>query len=227
MVTNANGVAGSIGLAQATNIFTWTAHPFNWNAADFQSVTVQADFKTDASGYFDDDRIGWMTTSTSVDSTNFFGVQLDNVSGGDGGIVTYWRNAAGDRVQTPIVAMGARTGNTWYRFAAQITKLTATSAKIDVSLVAVGRLREPNRDAGHRYRQRHQRLGRRDTPRPVFLPHQHVAGLQELQRLSRGGPGGQHLLPVRWRYFALHHHGDLPERAEQLHRDGGYPDHAG
>jgi hypothetical protein len=143
VVTNANGVAGSTGLAPATNIFTWTAHPFNWNAADFQSVTVQADFKTDAGGYFDDDRIGWMTTSTSVDSTNFFGVQLDNVSGGDGGIVTYWRNAAGDRVQTPIVPLGALTGSTWYRFSAQITKLTATSARIDVNLVQLDAVGNP------------------------------------------------------------------------------------
>jgi hypothetical protein len=97
---------------------------------------LQADFKTDVNGIFNDDRIGWMTTSTGVDSANFFGVQLDNdPTTGDGGIVTYWRDAADTRIQTPIVPLGALTGNTWYRFAAQITKLTATSAKIDVNLV--------------------------------------------------------------------------------------------
>ena len=135
VVTAGNGVAGSVGLAPAANIFTWTAHPFNWNASDFQGIALQADFKTDASGYFDDDRLGWMTLNNSTDSANIFGVQLDNVSGGDGGIVTYWRDSAGTRIQTPIVTLGALSANTWYRFTAEITKLTATSARIDVNLV--------------------------------------------------------------------------------------------
>ena len=42
---------------------------------------------------------------------------------------------AGTRVQTPIVTLGALPANTWYRFSAKFTKLTATSAKIDVNLV--------------------------------------------------------------------------------------------
>ena len=60
VVTAGNGVANSVGLASFGDIFTWTAHPFNWNASDFQGITLQMDFKTDASGQFDDDRIGWM-----------------------------------------------------------------------------------------------------------------------------------------------------------------------
>ena len=53
----------------------------------------------------------------------------------DGGIVTYWRNSSGTRIQTPITALPTLTANTWYRFQMDVTKLTATSAKIDVSLV--------------------------------------------------------------------------------------------
>ena len=52
----------------------------------------------------------------------------------DGGIVTYWRNAAGDRVQTRIVALSGIKNNTWYRFTLEITKLAATQARLDVRL---------------------------------------------------------------------------------------------
>ena len=133
VVTSGIGVAGSVGLAPASAIFTWTAKPFNWNDSEFRGVNFQADFQTDGGGQFDDDRIGWMVTDSDTGSENFFGVQLDHV---DGGIVTYWREGA-DRIQTPIVPLTALTANAWYRFRAEITKLTATSAKIDVSLVAL------------------------------------------------------------------------------------------
>ncbi len=105
VVTAGNGVAGSVGLAAANNIYTWTAHPFNWNDATFQSVTLQQDFRTDGSGTFDDDRLGWMISNSSVSSADIFGVQLDHP---DGGIVTYWRNGT-TRIQDPIVALSALT----------------------------------------------------------------------------------------------------------------------
>lgn len=132
VVTAGNGVAGSIGLAPAASVFHWTAHPFNWNAADFQSVSLQMDYRTDANGAFDDDRLAWTIASANVESANQFGVQLDSA---DGGITTYWRNSSDVRVQTPIVALPALAVNTWYRLSAVITRLTATSAKIDVSFV--------------------------------------------------------------------------------------------
>jgi hypothetical protein len=135
VVTSGNGLLNSIGLAPASAIFTWTEHPFDWNNPAFQSITFNMDYQTNASGYFDDDRMGWMTTDSDASSTYFFGVQLDTVSGGDGGIVTYWRDDTDTRIQTPIVALGALTANTWYRLEATITKLTDTSARIDVSLV--------------------------------------------------------------------------------------------
>ena len=97
-------------------------------------ANFQMDFKTDANGDFDDDRIGWMITDTSAVSSEFFGVQLDHP---DGGIVTYWRDSADVRIQTPIAPLTGATAtkaNTWYRFQAKIAKLTATSAKIDVTL---------------------------------------------------------------------------------------------
>ena len=128
------GVTGSRGLAAATDIFTWLAHPFQWNDPDLAVANFQMDFKTDANGEFDDDRIGWMITDTSAISSEFFGVQLDHP---DGGIVTYWRDSADVRIQTPIAPLTGATAtkaNTWYRFQAKIAKLTATSAKIDVTL---------------------------------------------------------------------------------------------
>jgi hypothetical protein len=133
VVTGGSGVGGSVGLAPAMNIFTWTAHPFSWNATEFRAVIVQMDFQSDSSAKFHDDRIGWMTTDSSVDSTNFFGIQLDNLQ--NGGIATYWRDGSGTLIQTPIVGLTGIKVNTWYRFTGEITKLTATSARINVSLV--------------------------------------------------------------------------------------------
>ena len=90
------------------------------------------DFRSNESGYFDDDRVGWMITDSDASSANLFGIQLDTVVGGDGGIVTYWRDSSSTRIQTPIVALGALSADTWFRLEATITKLTDTSARIDV-----------------------------------------------------------------------------------------------
>ena len=107
-VVNAGiGVAGSVGLAPASAIFTWVDQPFDWNDPEFQGVIFQMDFQTDGSGQFDDDRIGWMITDSDVSSTNFFGVQLDHT---DGGIVTYWRDSSDTRIQDPIVDLTALPG---------------------------------------------------------------------------------------------------------------------
>jgi len=131
-VVNAGlGLLGSVGLDPASAIFTWSAHPFDWDDPSLPSITFQMDFQTDNSGNFDDDRLGWMITKTSTDSSNFFGVQLDH---SDGGIVTYWRNSNNERVQSTIAALSTLPTNTWYRFNAEFTKLSLTSARIDVSL---------------------------------------------------------------------------------------------
>ena len=132
-VTAGIGIGPSplVGIAPGQWIFTWTANEFNWNDAEFTDATFEMDFQSNGSGQFDDDRLGWMITNTSNDSTNFFGAQLDTT---DGGIVTYWRNSAGDRVQTRIVALSGIKNNTWYRFTLEITKLAATQARLDVRL---------------------------------------------------------------------------------------------
>ena len=133
VITSGNGLAGSVGLSAATNIFSWTAHPFNWNDADFLGVILEMDFETDGSGHFDDDRIGWSLYDNGVSSNEIFSVQLD--PGGSGyNIEGYWLNASNTKVYPSMVSLPTLPGNTWYRFHAEITKLTATSASIEVSL---------------------------------------------------------------------------------------------
>ena len=133
VVTAGNGVDDSVGLAAGNNIFTWVAHPFDWNAADFQGINVQMDFQTDGSGHLDDDRIGWMITDNSVSSSNIFGVQLDPGESGYN-IEGYWDGVSSDDRRPSIVDLPTLSNSTWYRFRAEITKLTATSARIDVTL---------------------------------------------------------------------------------------------
>ena len=136
VVTAGIGVNGSVGLAPGADIFTLTSNCLGgWQSANFQGIQMQMDFQASPDGVFDDDRLCLMTAPGSVDSADCFGVQLDTL---DGGMVTYWRDSAGTRIQTPIVSLTALTdtkANTWYRFSTVITKLTDFSAKIDVSLV--------------------------------------------------------------------------------------------
>ncbi|KPL18749.1 MAG: hypothetical protein AMJ93_13525, partial [Anaerolineae bacterium SM23_84] len=129
------GVAGSTGVADGQWIFTWVAQPFDWNAADFVGVNFQADFQTDGSGHFDDDRVGWMIRDDDNSSDHIFGVQMD--PGGSGyNIEAYWDGDTfgDDGGRTSIVDLPTLSANAWYRLRAEITKLTATSARIDVSL---------------------------------------------------------------------------------------------
>ncbi len=135
VVTSGAGVSSSVGLAPASAIFTWTAHPFDWNDADFTGVMVQMDFQTDGSGHLDDDRIGWMITNNSTSSSNIFGLQCD--PGGSGYCIEgYWDGVTADK-RPHIVDLPALSANAWYRFRAVITKLTATSASIDVILITL------------------------------------------------------------------------------------------
>ena len=127
------GVAGSQGLTNGDRIFTWVAHPFDWNHPDFVGVDVQMDFETSSAGEFDDDRIGWMISNTSDSSSNIFGVQLD--PGGAGlDIEGYWDGVTSADRRPHIVDLPALKNSTWYRFRVEITKRTATSAGISVSL---------------------------------------------------------------------------------------------
>jgi hypothetical protein len=117
VVTSGIGVAGSIGLAPGTDVFTWTAHPFDWSAAGFISAEFSLDFETDASGQLDDDRVGWMITDASADSSNFFGVQLDPGGAGPSGldIEGYWDGPTTADLRPSIVDVPVLANSTWYR----------------------------------------------------------------------------------------------------------------
>jgi hypothetical protein len=142
VVQAGTGVAGSNGLDPAGSIFTWNAHPFDWNDPDFRQLIVSMDFQTDGAGNFDDDRVGWMITNSSAHSDNIFGIQLDPGGGGQN-IEAYWDGASADGGRTSIVTLPPLPGNTFYRLRAEITKLTATSAKIDVSLTELDTFGDP------------------------------------------------------------------------------------
>ena len=131
VVTASAGTAGSIGLAPADHIFIWSAHPFDWNDASLVSVTLSMDFETSSTGLFDDDRVGWMITDDDVESSNIFAVQLDPGPSGLN-IEGYWDGSSADK-RPSIVDLPALSNNTWYRLTSVITKLSPTSARIDVT----------------------------------------------------------------------------------------------
>jgi hypothetical protein len=137
-VAAANGVGGGAGVASGQNPAVWTSKPFSWtnDVAVGQQYIARMDFQASGntvSTAFDDDRIGW-TTSNTTSSTYDFGIQADNTDNG-GGIGAYWK-IGGTTYPTKIASLPATlvTG-AFYRLEADITKLTATSARIDVSFV--------------------------------------------------------------------------------------------
>lgn len=130
------GVANSIGLSDGDRIFTWVTQPFTWSEASLTGVVLQMDFKTDGSAHFDDDRLGWMISKTDDDSIHIFGAQMD--PGGTGyNIECYWQNTSSADYRGTIANLPALTANAWYRFRLEVIKLTATSARVDVSLTAL------------------------------------------------------------------------------------------
>jgi hypothetical protein len=142
VVRASNGVAGSRGLDPAENIFVWSAHPFTWSDAAFDRAVFQMDFQASAGGtvpFFDDDRIGWMTTASSVSSDYFFGVQLDPVTDPNTGlrIEAYWRNANDARVAVPIADLTGVVAGAWYRLRLEVTKLGVTTAALTATLQAL------------------------------------------------------------------------------------------
>jgi len=112
-VNSGIGVAGSVGLTEATVAFNWTALPFNWN--EVAKVIIGMDFQTDGSGHLDDDRCAWTINSGSVDSSNLFGVQIDP-GGGGYNIEAYWDGGSAADKRPSIVDLPALSANTWYAF---------------------------------------------------------------------------------------------------------------
>ncbi|MCC6397625.1 MAG: DNRLRE domain-containing protein, partial [Bacteroidetes bacterium] len=131
-----SGLAGTRGLGSHNNIFTWTAHPFTWTDPSFEKVLMEMDFKTSTSGKFDDDRMGWMTSSSSTSSDLIFGVQMDPIDATPStlNIEGYWINTGTTKVYPSIVTLPALSNSTWYRLRTEFTKLGASSARIEVWL---------------------------------------------------------------------------------------------
>jgi len=128
-----NGSTGSVQL-------NWTGQPFKWSSlAVGDKVVVRMDFQANGSATFDDDRTGWaMADNTGFISAYNFATQLDVSDGGGNAIVTYWRTVYGGGSQVKLALAsfaGQIVANDWYRSEFSATKLGATSARIDVSLV--------------------------------------------------------------------------------------------
>ena len=144
------GTKGGWGVAPGDRPFAWVANPFNWNDPELVSVTVGADWQTDAEGRLDDDRAGWSISNEDDSSSNIFGVQIDPGGSGESGIniEAYWdgENFGDDSGRTSIVDLPKLDGDTWYRLRAKITKLTDTSAKIKVTFVKLDDDGEPTGD---------------------------------------------------------------------------------
>ena len=128
------GVNGSVGLSDGTNIFTWTSEGFTWTDWDFEWVIFQMDFESNSAGIggnaFNGDRVGWMISSNNSSSDNIFGVQFDDP---DNKIQAYWDGVGGpDR--RPLITTWSPKRDTWYRLWVKITRLTALSARLDVTV---------------------------------------------------------------------------------------------
>jgi hypothetical protein len=97
------------------------------------ALSISMDFQTDGSGFFNNDRVGWMISNIEDAAANNFGIQMDpGVSGYN--IEGYWDDATGVHQEPSIVDLPALSPNAWYKLEAIFTKLTNTSARIDVVL---------------------------------------------------------------------------------------------
>jgi hypothetical protein len=137
----AGGTQGINNSPSGSNQINWTAHSWNWgpDVAVGNKVVARMDFQASNTGTFDDDRVGWVLASNQASSSYHFGVQLDTVSGGDGGLVTYFRDNSGVNTKTvliPTANLGTIVANGWYREELTVTKLTG-GAQLDVSFQAL------------------------------------------------------------------------------------------
>lgn len=149
------GVGGSPGISvgAGSTQLNWTGHAWDWgtDVAVGQSVVVGMDFQANGSGQFDDDRVGWVSAAGATSSSYHFAVQLDNTdNGAPGGLVTYFRDNSGTRVNSATLigwSTLASGGNNWYREQLTVTKLTSGlgvgGAQVSVSFWALDGLGNP------------------------------------------------------------------------------------
>ena len=133
VVTAGAGVNSSVGLAAANNIFTWSSEGFDWNDPDFESVVLEMDFESNTTGtgdVFNDDRVGWMIFDDDIGSDHIFGIQFDD---SDNKIEGYWDGITGAD-KRPLITTWSPKRETWYRLWVKVSRLTATSARIDVTV---------------------------------------------------------------------------------------------
>lgn len=150
------GVGGSKGVTAAQYGAVMSGVEANkvvWSTfADGTQFKFSMDFMTNATGNFNDDRLYLSASADGVNnSANDFGVQLDfETSGGVAAdpaitpannknhIETYYRTAAGVRVQVPFVYDILVDANAWYTLNLIITKTGDTSALFYASLSDLG-----------------------------------------------------------------------------------------
>lgn len=156
IVQDGIGVGGSKGVTAAQYGAVMSGVEANkvvWSTfADGTQFKFSMDFMTNATGNFNDDRLYLSASADGVNnSANDFGVQLDfETSGGVAAdpaitpannknhIETYYRTAAGVRVQVPFVYDILVDANAWYTLNLIITKTGDTSALFYASLSDLG-----------------------------------------------------------------------------------------
>jgi hypothetical protein len=141
IVYETTGVAGTNGLSGATKPFNWAGHTFQWSDPALTSLTIGMDIQASAAtatGYpFKEDRIGWTTSPSTIDTATEFCIGLNNSTDYPGGfnIASYYKSTNGkSREYTFATYTSPITENAWYRVRAQFTKLTDTSASIVVTV---------------------------------------------------------------------------------------------
>lgn len=139
------GFGSSVGLSAAARNFHWVARPFEWKDPTIAGVIIQIDFQTPSStgdSYWPfRDKIGWTTNQFGTDSGEWLQIELYKKDSTSllAQIRGSWENASGSERQPTIVTYDPSSLNasTFYRAAFKLTKLTDTSARIDVSLHAI------------------------------------------------------------------------------------------
>jgi len=128
-VNAVDGVAGSQGWDNSGTPATWTGVTFDWTDPLLTGYTVGMDFRTDGSGRFDDDRIGFSINNPTTSSSNVMSVQMD--PGGSGyNIEGYWDGVGGADKRPSFVDLPTLPADTWYRLQAVYTKTAIANEPI-------------------------------------------------------------------------------------------------
>lgn len=140
------GVNSTVGLSASQRNFHWVAHPFDWDDPTVEGVIFGMDFRTPAATNtnfpFNGDEVGWTINEFSTSTDEYLQVSMSansSVIPPVGIIKGKWSNTGGTGRDVTIVTYDRSLIQeySWYRLRAQFTKLTDTSAQIDVTLTAL------------------------------------------------------------------------------------------